>query len=445
MTRRLSTQLGILGSGVLVGFALRLVQSAVVARLLGVTEFGKYATVVALMAIVSRLNDLGLPNTVAYYFRRSHGAFRSLLRMIYLNAAWCWVVSLAIAFAVPHLPLAIAPDLQGSVSHQLVLAAYIAANTPTWILPGFVTASGDYGAYARLMNLDAALQAGFAIAACLLLGASYVHVVAALAVEQGIMTVIYLWFVRRYRGRAPDAPVAPRDILSYGLRMQWGVFMKLISSRADILIIGALTNARLAGLYSVGLNLRDIGLLPQSVYAAPFQNLVIDRARDEKASDRGAVMTGLLLQIILSVIMAGAAAIALPVLIPAVYGGEFRASVAPAVILFLSVIFLGPAGLCWMTFNAKGRPQTTSLLLTAAGIIGPALTFLLIASGHGLLGAAWGQVATGALTFFLCAVFLQRLQRYRKEDLRLGWKRVRSLLSSALLRARGSLLGRAGG
>ena len=33
------------------------------------------------------------------------------MRVIYLNVTWCWIVSLAVAFAVPHLPLAIAPDL----------------------------------------------------------------------------------------------------------------------------------------------------------------------------------------------------------------------------------------------------------------------------------------------------------------------------------------------
>ena len=249
------------------------------------------------MAIVSRVNDLGLPNTVAYYFRRSRGAFGSLIRVIYLNALWCWVASLAVAFAVPHLPLAVAADLRESFSRELLLAAFIAVNTPTWILPGFVTASGDYTSYARLTNLDAALQAAFSIGACLMFGASYLNVMAALAVEQVLMTGIYFWFVGRYRGQAPDQPVSVRETISYGLRLQWGVLMKLLSSRLDILTVGALTNAKLAGLYSVGLNIRDIGLLPQSVYAAPFQNLVIDRSRED-SSDRAAVMTAILLQIV---------------------------------------------------------------------------------------------------------------------------------------------------
>jgi O-antigen/teichoic acid export membrane protein len=443
VNRTLSGQLGVLGSGVAIGFLLRMLQGAVVARLLGVTEFGKFATVAALMAIISRMNDLGLPNTVAYYFRRSHGTFGSLMRVIYLNVSWCWIVSLAVAFAVPHLPLAIAPDLRDSLPRQLLLAAYIAVNTPTWILPGFVSASGDYASYARLMNLDAGLQAAFSIGACLIFGASYFSVVAALAVEQALMTAVYLRFVDRYRGLAPDDPVSVRETISYGLRLQWGVLMKLLSSRVDILTVGALTNARMAGLYSVGLNIRDIGLLPQSVYAAPFQNLVIDRSREEKASDRPAVMTGLLLQGILSLCMAVAAATALPILIPLVYGPAFKAAVPPAVVLFLSVVFLGPAGLCWMTFNARGRPQITSLLLTGAGVIGPGLTFVLLATGHGLVGAAWGAVATAAMTFALCLGFLQRMQHYRMEDVQIGWKRVRSLLGAGITRARAWLSARA--
>jgi O-antigen/teichoic acid export membrane protein len=443
VSQKLSAQLGALGSGVVIGLVLRMLQSAVVARLLGLTEFGKYATVVALMAIVSRVNDLGLPNTVAYYFRRSRGAFGSLIRVIYLNALWCWVVSLAVAFAVPHLPLAVAADLRESLPRELLLAGFIAVNTPTWILPGFVTASGDYTSYARLTNLDAALQAAFSIGACLMFGASYLNVMAALAVEQVLMTGIYLWFVGRYRGQTAEQPVSVRETISYGLRLQWGVLMKLLSSRLDILTVGALTNAKLAGLYSVGLNIRDIGLLPQSVYAAPFQNLVIDRSR-ENSSDRAAVMTALLLQIMLSLLMAVVAVVALPILIPAVYGQAFLASVAPAVVLFLSVIFLGPAGLCWLTFNAKGRPQTTSLLLTAAGVVGPGLTFALLATGHGLIGAAWGTVATGALTFVLCVRFLQKIQHYRWEDVRVGWKRVRSFLRAGGEHVKVALLGRLG-
>ncbi len=427
MNRALAGHLGTLASGVATGLVIRFVQGAALARLLGVTEFGKLATVAALMAIVSRLNDLGLPSAVAYHFRRAPGAYHSLMRVIALDFAWCCVASVALAAGLAHTPLPIAADLRGVPLHQLVLAGYIAFNTPTWIFPGFVSAAGNYGAYVRITNLDAGLQAAFAIGACLAFGPSYLHVIAALAIEQALMSAVYLWYLRRYRRRVAPVHLPARDALSYGLRLQWGVVMKLLSSRADVLTVGALAGPAPAGLYSVALNLRDIGLLPQSVYAAPYQNLIIDRAEPGRASDREPVMLGLVLQVALSIAMALAAGLALPFLLPAVYGPAFREAVAPAVVLFASVVFLGPAGLCWMTFNAKGRPDLTSLLLTAAGILGPLVTYLLLVSGHGLVAVAMGGLATAALTLGLCAALLQRVQHYRRSDVRVGLREAGAL------------------
>jgi O-antigen/teichoic acid export membrane protein len=241
--------------------------------------------------------------------------------------------------------------------------------------------------------------------------------------------------VRRY-DRGPAVPVKVRDTLAYGLRLQWGVLMKLLSSRADVLTVGALTSSTFAGLYSVALNIRDIGLLPLSIYAPPFQNLVIDRSRAGAGSDRGPVLTGLLLQGGLSIAIACVAAIALPVLIPVVYGRSFQPAALPAVILFTSIIFLGPAGLCWMTFNAKGRPQLTSLLLTTSGILGPALSYLLLTRGYGLKGIATGAVITGALTLGLALLLLQRLQHYRWRDVREGMLRSGAISKLAVAQVR---------
>jgi O-antigen/teichoic acid export membrane protein len=424
---------------VVIGLVLRLLQGALLARLLGVAEFGKFATLAALAAIVSRLNDLGLPSAVSYYYRQRPGALASLMRVVYLDFLWCCAVALILALIAPHLPLAVAPDLRASESLQALLAAYLAISTPIWILPGFISAAGDYKAYARLANVDVGLQAASTVGACLVFGASYVHVIAALTLEQGLMIGVYLWFLRRYRHKAPAAPISVRETLTYGLRLQWGVLMKLLSSRADILTVGALTNSALAGLYSVALNIRDIGLLPLSVYVAPFQNLVIDRSRGGSASDRSPVITGLLLQFALSLALAIVAAFALPLLVPLVYGPAFRPATGPAVILFSSIVFLGPAGLCWVTFNAKGRPHLTSLLLTVSGILGPATTYVLLSRGYGLVGVATGTVVVAGITLGLAIVLLQRLQRYGRDDLREGLIRAAAISKLALVHARSYL------
>jgi O-antigen/teichoic acid export membrane protein len=431
VTKRLSVHLGTLGSGVAVGLTLRFLQGAILARWLGISEFGKLATIATVMAIVSRINDLGLPSAVAYFFRREPGTYGSLRRVIFADFAWCVVVSGALALVAPHLPFAFATDLRDSPAHRLLLAAYLAVNTPTWIFPSFVSAAGEYASYVRLTNTDAGLQAVFAIAACALFGPSALHVVGALTAEQILMSAVYLRFLRRYAHLAPPAPLTLGQTLSYGLRLQWGVVMKIVSSRADILTVSALTGQAQAGLYAIALNIRDIGLLPQSVYAAPFQNLIIDLAKRGETSDRLPIVTGLALQVWLSLAMIIAAAIALPFLIPLVYGAGFALAVIPAVVVFISTLFLGPAGMMWMIFNSKGRPHLTSGLLTAGGILGPAVTYVLLSRGYHLTGIAAGSVATSALTFALCLTMLQRLQHYRTADVKSGVARAGLLLASA--------------
>ena len=439
--RGLTRQLGVLGSGVILGLVIRLAQSALVARLLGVAEFGQLAAVVAFVAILSRVNDLGLPGSVSYHFRREPGSLASLLRVVGSNFVWCCAVAAAVAVVAPHLPLPFAGDLEHSLGLRLALAGYLAVSTPATILPGLLTAAGDYGSYVRLTNLDALAQAVLVLAVILIFGPSYQPIIAALAIEQALIIGVYVWYLRRYRHRAPEVSLPAREAYTYGLRLQWGVVMKLLSSRADLLIVGALLPVTQVGLYSIALGLRDLGLLPQAVYAAPFQNLVIDRSRDAGPSDRIPVLTTLMLQVGFSIVMVVFAIAAFPLLIPLVYGSAFAPAVGPSSLLFASIIFMAPASLCWMAFNAKGRPHLTSVILTAAGVLGPLLTFLLVSEGYGIYGASAAGVAAAALTFVLSVSFLWRLQSYRKVDYREALQRARVLLSSLARQAR-ALAGR---
>jgi O-antigen/teichoic acid export membrane protein len=171
-------------------------------------------------------------------------------------------------------------------------------------------------------------------------------------------------------------------------------------------------------------------------------NLVIDRSRESQPSDRLPVLTTLMLQIGLSLAMIVAAVVALPWLIPLVYGPAFRASVGPSTLLFASILFLAPASLCWMTYNAKGRPHFTSVILTAGGILSPVLTYALVSQGYGLYGASTAGLVSAGLTFGLSIFFLLRLQGYRAPDYREALVRARLMLKTGASQARATLVGR---
>jgi O-antigen/teichoic acid export membrane protein len=433
---KLVHQLGVLGSGVLLGLAIRFVQSALLARLLGVAEFGQLAAVTALVSILARVNDFGLPGAAAYHLRRQPGSLDSLLRHIGLDFLWCCAAGLVTALLAPALPLPFAADLRHSLWLRVALGVLVAASTPAIVLPGLVTARGDYRSYIRLTNLDAAAQAVLLIGACIAFGSSYQHAVAALAVEQVLASLGFLWFVRRYRGRAPAVRLSAAQTYGYGIRLQLGIIAKLIGARADLLIISAILPVSQVGAYSVASSVRDLGLLPQSVYGAPFMNLVIDRSKQGQMTDRAPVLTALLLHAVLSIGMLVGAVVTLPVLIPLVYGREFGAAVGPAVVLFASVLFLGPAGVCWLAFNAKGRPHFTSWIQTVAGLLSPALTLALVYLGYGLYGSAAAGVLAAAVAFALSIHFLNRLQVYESSDYHEAVRHARDHLRSAARAAR---------
>jgi O-antigen/teichoic acid export membrane protein len=143
------------------------------------------------------------------------------------------------------------------------------------------------------------------------------------------------------------------------------------------------------------------------------------------------VLTTLVLQIVLSLLMVLAALAALPLLIPTIYGPAFAPAVGPSLVLFTSVIFLAPASLCWMTYNAKGRPHLTSVVLTAGGVLGPLLTYTLVSHGYGLYGASAAGVLVALVTFALSVYLLVRLQEYRRSDYQQAMHRARLLAGQA--------------
>jgi O-antigen/teichoic acid export membrane protein len=415
----------VLGSGVLIGLGIRMVQSVVLARVLGVADFGKLASVVAFAAIAARVNDMGLPNAAAYFFRRSPDCLRELLHTIGYNFLWCLLASTALALLSLRLPTPFAADLAASSWFLLGLVAYTALTTPASILPVLVAGAGDYPGYVRLTNGFAAAQIGLVIGGCLILGFRYQYVIAALALGQLLLIAGVLLYLRRHLAR-PHAPkLGARSIYSYGLRSQWGALMKLISSRVDILIVGALMTSSDVGLYSLAVSLRDIGLLPQSVYGAPLQNALIDRGKTSAGSDKTLVLGSLILQFGLSALLVLVAVFSLPYLIPLIYGSTFAAASKPAALLFTSIVFLGPAAVCWITFNAKGRPGLNSVVMTVAAIVAAGSTYLL-SSRQGLYGAAGAVVLTSLVSLLLSLVLLGRLQSYRPSDLPVALRRASS-------------------
>jgi O-antigen/teichoic acid export membrane protein len=308
----------------------------------------------------------------------------------------------------------------------------IAVGTPLVILTSTVIATGNYK-FVAVLNCATALIQICLILLFGLLGSISLQVVVGIAALASLLvtTVVTVFFVRRAR-HVSTSSIGMREVISFGLHLQWGVLIKQISSRCELLfVVGILTPAQ-TGLFSLALSVRDAALAPQGIYTAPLQNLIIDRNRpDGLANDRSAIPVSILLQLIFATAMTVGAALALPFIIPLLFGQEFKAAVGPAIVLVASTIFIGATGICFIAFNAKGRPQFTSLLQAAIGIPTPFVIYFM-AQAFGIYGASLAALLMAAMGLILSFGVIARMQRYTTAELRTSLHRTPHVLFAIL-------------
>jgi O-antigen/teichoic acid export membrane protein len=413
----LNRQLATMSSSVAINFVVNMLQGILLARLLGLEDYGRYATLLAFALLVARLNDFGLPHAFTYFYRRSPGTLSALLRLLAYNTLWCIFVALTIILAMandmlPFLDVGTQPDSALLISY----AVFLVAGTPATILLSTLMASGNYRVFATMNSFGTVMQTVL-IAALGVTGlVTLTNFIAIAALIQVLVTGVmlaYLW--RRSRETAAEA-IRTWEVYSFGLRLQWGIIMKLVSTRLELLIVAAILPPAQVGIYSLALSIRDAGLVPQSIYTAPLQNMIIDRnSGKEQTSDRNMVLLSLVLQIAVSVIMSIGAALVLPFVIPVLYGQVYAAAIIPSIVLFASIIFLGAASICWIVYNGKGRPELTSAVLTVSGIAGPLIVFALTHL-YGLTGASVASLLIAALTFGVSFGVIVHLQKYTFAD-----------------------------
>lgn len=423
----LKSKLTIMASGTASSMALTIVQSVIVARLLGPRQLASYAAISVSALAVGQLSDLGLANAFAYYARRQPGAIKSLLRIFSRHLMGCVLLTSAAAILASWVPNAAIQEVLSIPWFAVVVVAYVTLSTAATVLPGFLLACGRYSAYVTYANVTVAVQLSLILVCALLVGPSWRGFITAAACAQAIVVALVFRDVFRRSRMAATESVSARQCYGYALRIKWAEVMKLLSGRIDLLVVAAALPAAQVGTYSVVLSFREFGMAPLRMYAGILQNMLVDRDR-VGANSRVLILGSLTLQCIISLVASLGAAVCLPVLLPLMYGARFADAVTPAVFGVFGTVFLSVAGVCWIVFNMSGRPQTTSGIVTVSGIIGPPLVFAL-AVRYGLKGAAFAGVVTGAITCVISLFMLIRLRRYTLGDLVVALQGLRSLVT----------------
>lgn len=370
--------------------AIGFVTLLVLTRLLAPDAFGTVAAITTFLALIQLGSDLGMQATVIYEQERGiservHVAFT--LNLVLASGVTLIAILLA-PWVAAFFRVEGATDLFRLASLNLLL--FGVGN----IHDGLLLREMRFDRRVRPQLALGVVQAGVAISlAAAGLGAAAM-VIGSLAGTAAWAAT--LWAMTAFRPRLVWRPEIARSMIGYGGAAAGLEVVAVISSRADVLVVGRMLGDHALGLYTVAFRLPEILLanVAWTLSSVAFPALSRLRQREE-GSISGAVgrMVGLLAlyALPLAVSMALLATPLVAALFPSVWAGAAPVLTAVALSVGINTVLfpLGDAG------KAAGK-QGTLLLLNVIHV--PLMIGLMaLAAPWGITGVAWAAVAAALL------------------------------------------------
>jgi O-antigen/teichoic acid export membrane protein len=400
------------GGGRLLGF--RAVQfgslfllSLVAARALGPDGRGQYALALNLATMVWVVTHLSVEQSAARMLARREATVVELCRLSSLFVLTLGLLGTAVALAIG---LSARAGLLGDASVGTVVLA--AATIPFTLAGQMATAlllrSGELRPYGWIIALASVVQLGLVIGLEIGIGLTpELAMVAALATIalMAIALATVLGLRVGFRALLPGSTRLVGPALRVGLRLQPASIALWLNLKIDLLLVGLLTSAHQAGLYSLSANLADIVFTAVSTIG--LAALETQTRADAKAaagftadfiSQNLGIATGLGLL---------SAALAFPFIL-VVYGAAWRASILPFVLLMPAVVALAVEGPARDLLVRIASPVLISAASAAGLTLNIALNFVFVPS----IGIAGASIAS-VLSYWLAAtLMLYMLSRY---------------------------------
>lgn len=207
-----------------------------------------------------------------------------------------------------------------------------------------------------------------------------------------------------YPGLETDAGLA-KQMLSYGAKVHVGQVSGLANVSLDQALIAAWLSPAFLGLYVVAVS--SAGML--QMFSAAVQTVSMPGiAKTESPVERRDLLRQVFRRYwLVSIFLVLAIGLALPTILPLVFGARFRPAVWPAEILLLASLFKGAEQVLGGGAGALGNPWLGSKASLTALVFTLVLLYILLPK-FGIMGAA---IATAAAYFVELSVVLYGLHR----------------------------------
>ncbi|BEP13592.1 hypothetical protein acdb102_19030 [Acidothermaceae bacterium B102] len=352
------------------------------ARSLGVDGRGQFAAATVPLLLVTSVATLGLPEATVYVVAR--------LRRDAWHTFRASATLLSVAGAISTLILVVlAPTLADGDDRTALLIRLLALGC----IPALVAAAARAIAAARQdwhrVNTESYLATVLRNVPIIILFCfdklSLVPatvIILASTVLPGLIYVPMMRLVARFRDRS--AAVRTRELVDYGSRTWVGTFAGIALARVDQVMMAPLAGLHQTGLYAAAVTIGEVPLLISSAVRDVFFS------RHSAEPDLGTLAKGSRCALVATMSIGVPIGLALPVLLPLLFGGGFTGAVLPAEIILVSAVINAPGSVAGAALMAQGNPGRRGLALTFSSVLNIVLIVALVPS----IGATGAALAT---------------------------------------------------
>lgn len=413
VTATLATRVLMIGNSVVAGI--------IVAWWLGAEGVGQLAVINVTIATVVQLGSFGLPSANTYFIAQDQERIRAAaINSLLFALATGTILALTLTVLA-----SIRPDLFGFVPPELIRIAAISIPFQLITLIGLNILLA-IGKIKQFNLLDLAGQSFVLINALLALivfnrgleTLITLNTAASIVVSIAIATLLAI-AARNLQMSAWRADLALlRRMIGYGLKFHVSILAGAIILRADLLVVNHFRGAAEAGVYSVASQFAMMLMLLPGVIAT----LLFPRVTAEQDA-RGETTCQVTRQTTWIMFVFCLAAVPFSLLLPVIYGAEFRDATWLLLILLPGVYLISLESVLVQHFNALGLPAAIPLYWVITLALNLILVFALVPR-FGAHGAAVASTISYAAIFALVARHFHTSTRrsfaevFVREDLR---------------------------
>ena len=372
------------------------------ARTVSPEALGSYLAIVAIVMVLPRMLDAGLPQALAYFLRARVDLGRSLLRVLAWHGLACVALACGLAWLLRFLPFDDLAVHDLAVRSWPVVGALVASETAALLALATLIPRNRYCGHV-LATLAPTLLMLAAVTTCLILGCRPTpDQLLALLLGASLCGATLGWIgaLSGWQSGGSGERLPADDLYRYGLSSYGTGVAKVAAQRFDRLYLSTAMGASGYAHYTLAVSIRDLAVFPANLHALTLRNRQMDLLsvhRDVPAARR------LLWRVSAVWLAVGFAAAGLtwplwPAIVELLFGQPRPDTAELAAILALSIGPMAVLGFSWNHLYALERPGRVTLLNTVGFVLLIPLFALAMSQAGAAHGAAIAAVAWSSLT-----------------------------------------------